>query len=211
MNAFVKQKYSYDPNVFKNDQYKITLNCLKKKDVSNDSLVRFYALFQVTMLTIYFVLQNISSAYRAILFLTKFKSSGYACLSIDGVGVRKVRTVVTAGDAPNTPLSSGECARINTGAALPAGADCVVQVRFYHFWNFLSRSSQPNLCRLGIYNVSIIKIYHFSSSFGSISHRMFFNVINFIKYTLVTDWCHFKVTVRSFYCFYCFAFRNFYL
>ncbi|CAB3246254.1 unnamed protein product [Arctia plantaginis] len=53
---------------------------------------------------------------------------GYACLSIDGVGVRKVRTAVTAGDAPTAPLSSGECARVNTGAALPAGADCVVQV-----------------------------------------------------------------------------------
>ncbi|KAM3964003.1 LOW QUALITY PROTEIN: molybdenum cofactor synthesis protein cinnamon [Aphomia sociella] len=53
---------------------------------------------------------------------------GYACISVDGAGVRKVRTALTAGDAPTEPLLPGECARINTGAALPAGADCVVQV-----------------------------------------------------------------------------------
>lgn len=53
---------------------------------------------------------------------------GYACLSTDGVGPRKVNAAITAGDAPTTPLCMGECVRINTGAALPAGADCVVQV-----------------------------------------------------------------------------------
>ncbi|CAH0758625.1 unnamed protein product [Diatraea saccharalis] len=53
---------------------------------------------------------------------------GYACISSDGSGVRRVRTALTAGDAPTSPLLPGECARINTGAALPAGADCVVQV-----------------------------------------------------------------------------------
>ncbi|XP_072934445.1 gephyrin [Epargyreus clarus] len=53
---------------------------------------------------------------------------GYACISSDGAGVRKVRTAVTAGDNPQAPLVPGECARVNTGAALPVGADCVVQV-----------------------------------------------------------------------------------
>ncbi|KAJ2942809.1 hypothetical protein O0L34_g14997 [Tuta absoluta] len=53
---------------------------------------------------------------------------GYACLSLDGAGVRRVRSALTAGDAPTLPLSTGECVRINTGAALPVGADCVVQV-----------------------------------------------------------------------------------
>ncbi|KOB78643.1 Gephyrin [Operophtera brumata] len=38
-----------------------------------------------------------------------------------------VRSALTAGDAPTSPLNMGECARINTGAALPAGADCVVE------------------------------------------------------------------------------------
>ncbi|XP_045503649.1 gephyrin [Colias croceus] len=53
---------------------------------------------------------------------------GYACLSYDGAGIRHVRSVVTAGDTPPAPLVSGECARVNTGAPIPAGADCVVQV-----------------------------------------------------------------------------------
>ncbi|CAK1541615.1 unnamed protein product [Leptosia nina] len=53
---------------------------------------------------------------------------GYACLSWDGVGLRKVRSAVTAGDTPAAILSSGECARVNTGAPIPSGADCVVQV-----------------------------------------------------------------------------------
>ncbi|KAL4711887.1 hypothetical protein ACJJTC_006056 [Scirpophaga incertulas] len=53
---------------------------------------------------------------------------GYACMSLDGAGVRRVRTSLMAGDPPTTPLMPGECARINTGAPLPAGADCVVQV-----------------------------------------------------------------------------------
>ncbi|XP_048482209.1 gephyrin [Plutella xylostella] len=53
---------------------------------------------------------------------------GYACISSDGAGVRRVRAALTAGDAPTMPLSFGECVRINTGAALPARADCVVQV-----------------------------------------------------------------------------------
>ncbi|CAH2093854.1 unnamed protein product [Euphydryas editha] len=53
---------------------------------------------------------------------------GYACLSMDGAGVRKVRAAVTAGETPLTPLGPGECARVNTGAPLPLGTDCVVQV-----------------------------------------------------------------------------------
>ncbi|GBP65928.1 Molybdenum cofactor synthesis protein cinnamon [Eumeta japonica] len=53
---------------------------------------------------------------------------GYACLSEDGAGPRTVRAAVTAGDAPETPLRPRECARVNTGAAIPPGADCVVQV-----------------------------------------------------------------------------------
>ncbi|KPJ16617.1 Gephyrin [Papilio machaon] len=53
---------------------------------------------------------------------------GYACISSDGAGVRRVRATVTAGDSFDLPLQPGECARINTGAPLPPGADCVVQV-----------------------------------------------------------------------------------
>ncbi|KAF6039312.1 cin [Bugula neritina] len=46
----------------------------------------------------------------------------------DGAGVRKVVDSSIAGDLPSHRLSSGECMRINTGAALPDGADSVVQV-----------------------------------------------------------------------------------
>ncbi|XP_061723052.1 gephyrin [Cydia pomonella] len=53
---------------------------------------------------------------------------GYAVLSCDGAGVRTVRAALTAGEAPTAPLAPGQCARVNTGAALPAGADAVVQV-----------------------------------------------------------------------------------
>ncbi|XP_050677354.1 gephyrin [Leptidea sinapis] len=55
---------------------------------------------------------------------------GYACLSCDGAGVRKVRSALTAGDEypQESPLVAGECARVNTGAPVPPGADCVVQV-----------------------------------------------------------------------------------
>lgn len=67
---------------------------------------------------------NVLCFYHYILIIC----SGYACLSTDGAGPRKVNAAITAGDAPTTPLCMGECVRINTGAALPAGADCVVQV-----------------------------------------------------------------------------------
>lgn len=63
---------------------------------------------------------------------------GYACLSLDGAGIRRVRSALTAGDAPTQPLMSGECARINTGASLPSGADCVVQVTLDVNTNFNS-------------------------------------------------------------------------
>ncbi|CAH2052081.1 unnamed protein product, partial [Iphiclides podalirius] len=53
---------------------------------------------------------------------------GYACISSDGAGVRRVRAAVLAGESYKTPLRAGECARINTGAPLPPGADCIVQV-----------------------------------------------------------------------------------
>lgn len=54
---------------------------------------------------------------------------GYAVLASDGVGVRKVRDVIAAGDfLKPSPLQSGEVIRISTGAPVPEGADCVVQV-----------------------------------------------------------------------------------
>ncbi|XP_028176019.1 gephyrin isoform X1 [Ostrinia furnacalis] len=73
----------------------------------------------------------VAQPLRAMEPMPPFEASvkdGYACISSDGAGVRRVRAALTAGEAPTTPLLAGECARINTGAALPSGADCVVQV-----------------------------------------------------------------------------------
>jgi len=54
---------------------------------------------------------------------------GYAVLSGDGAGVRRVRGESSAGYSPNMqPLKSGEIVRINTGAPVPPGADAVVMV-----------------------------------------------------------------------------------
>lgn len=55
---------------------------------------------------------------------------GYAVLASDGAGKRKVLGSAIAGVNPGEQekLQAGYCLRINTGAPVPAGADCVVQV-----------------------------------------------------------------------------------
>nr|XP_023030118.1 gephyrin [Leptinotarsa decemlineata] len=54
---------------------------------------------------------------------------GYAVRSSDGCGNRYVKEVAAAGDEPfKDELKEGEAIRISTGAAVPAGADAVVQV-----------------------------------------------------------------------------------
>lgn len=57
---------------------------------------------------------------------------GYAVLTSDGVGPRKVVDVIGAGDKVLlvNPLQPGECCRISTGAPIPIGADSVVQVEY---------------------------------------------------------------------------------
>ena len=53
---------------------------------------------------------------------------GYACVAGDGMGSRIVVEPITAGNLPSREIKSGECSRITTGAPVPPGADCVVQV-----------------------------------------------------------------------------------
>lgn len=55
---------------------------------------------------------------------------GYAVLASDGAGKRQVQGTCIAGVDPGdqTELQPGQCMRINTGAPVPSGADCVVQV-----------------------------------------------------------------------------------
>ncbi|CAH1402118.1 unnamed protein product [Nezara viridula] len=65
--------------------------------------------------------------------LPPFRASikdGYAVLSSDGKGSRKVLKSLTAGMSAggDLVLSNGECVRVNTGGPLPTNADAVVQV-----------------------------------------------------------------------------------
>ena len=63
-----------------------------------------------------------------LLFLASIKD-GYAVISDDKGGLRKVIGASNAGNEPEKLiLQPGECVRINTGAPVPAGADAVVQV-----------------------------------------------------------------------------------
>ncbi|PIK41858.1 putative gephyrin-like isoform X2 [Apostichopus japonicus] len=53
---------------------------------------------------------------------------GYAVLSSDGPGPRRVVSSSTAGQSEPAPVRSGSVVRITTGAMVPTGADAVVQV-----------------------------------------------------------------------------------
>ena len=54
---------------------------------------------------------------------------GYAVISSDKAGLRKVIGASNAGNKPEDhKLQPGSCVRINTGAPVPPGADAVVQV-----------------------------------------------------------------------------------
>ncbi|PIK42231.1 putative gephyrin-like isoform X2 [Apostichopus japonicus] len=53
---------------------------------------------------------------------------GYAVLSSDGPGPRRVVSSSTAGQSQPAPVRSGSVVRITTGAMVPTGADAVVQV-----------------------------------------------------------------------------------
>lgn len=64
--------------------------------------------------------------------LPPFRASlkdGYAAIAGDGVGVRDVLGSSVAGSNPaDLKVTPGKCVRINTGAPVPDGADCVIQV-----------------------------------------------------------------------------------
>ncbi|XP_013776811.1 gephyrin-like isoform X2 [Limulus polyphemus] len=76
----------------------------------------------------YVLAEEITSADNIPPFPASVKD-GYAVLSSDGAGIRKVVGDVPAGFWPDDLIvNSGSCIRINTGAAVPSGADAVVQV-----------------------------------------------------------------------------------
>ena len=62
-------------------------------------------------------------------FLSASIKDGYAVISGDKAGLRKVIGASNAGNKPeDQKLQPGTCVRINTGAPVPPGADAVVQV-----------------------------------------------------------------------------------
>lgn len=53
---------------------------------------------------------------------------GYACRRADLAGELSVIETIPAGTVPTKSIGTGQCAKIMTGAAVPAGADCVVMI-----------------------------------------------------------------------------------
>jgi len=53
---------------------------------------------------------------------------GYACRRADLAGELKVIETIQAGTPPAKSIGPGQCAKIMTGAAVPAGADCVLMI-----------------------------------------------------------------------------------
>lgn len=53
---------------------------------------------------------------------------GYACRRSDLPGPLKVIGIIPAGNDPNLKIKERQCAKIMTGAIVPAGADCVLMV-----------------------------------------------------------------------------------
>ena len=58
----------------------------------------------------------------------KSAMDGYACRREDLPGPLRVVEVIPAGVQPQKTVGTGECAKIMTGAMVPAGADCVIMV-----------------------------------------------------------------------------------
>lgn len=56
----------------------------------------------------------------------KSAMDGFACRRADLPGPLLVTESIAAGAVPRQPVTAGRCARIMTGAPIPAGADCVV-------------------------------------------------------------------------------------
>ncbi|MBU8923369.1 MAG: molybdopterin molybdotransferase MoeA [Bacteroidales bacterium] len=58
----------------------------------------------------------------------KSAMDGYACRKADLATRMKIVATIPAGEIPTVEIGSGECVKIMTGAAIPAGADVVVKV-----------------------------------------------------------------------------------
>ena len=74
------------------------------------------------------VLAEDVSADRDVPPFDKSAMDGYACRRTDLGAPLRVVEIIPAGAMPRMPVGSGECAKIMTGAPVPAGADTVFKV-----------------------------------------------------------------------------------
>ena len=94
---------------------------------------------------------------NSTLYLPPFNKSamdGYACKKSDLPKPLKITQTIAAGDNFGLPVTSGNCARIFTGAPVPEGADIVImqehtEVTADGFMHFKAEKSNTNICYRG--------------------------------------------------------------
>ncbi len=79
---------------------------------------------------------------------------GFACRMTDIVNPLNVKEIISAGQDPMFIIGPGECAKIMTGAKVPAGADCVIMVENTQTLSenqirFLGEKTAGNICYAG--------------------------------------------------------------
>ena len=83
----------------------------------------------------------------------KSAMDGYALKSGDASPSYRVAEVIPAGKPPVIPIASGTCARIMTGAMLPAGADRVIKkestIEEKGFMRIIAEDGPPNILHRG--------------------------------------------------------------
>ena len=82
----------------------------------------------------------------------KSAMDGYACRREDLAGDLSVLETIAAGTVPQHRVGVGECSKIMTGAIVPEGADCVVQVELTEETGpgavrITGESTRDNICR----------------------------------------------------------------
>ena len=78
-----------------------------------------------------FLAEDIHSPFAMPEF-DKSAMDGFACIAADPAGSFKIIETIAAGTPPRLAVTPGSCARIMTGAMLPAGADRVVKRECTH-------------------------------------------------------------------------------
>ncbi len=84
----------------------------------------------------------------------KSTRDGYACRRADLPNVLTIVETIGAGYVPRKRIGANQCAKIMTGAMLPAGADCVIMVEFTanpteETVRFTGRDTDDNIWRCG--------------------------------------------------------------